>query len=52
LLKRPLNNQVFASLQALRERVQELFDQLTTDQVMSVSGYDFILEALFYAASH
>ena len=52
LLKRPLKNQVFASLQDLRERIQELFDQLTTDQVMSVSGYDFILEALFYAVSH
>ena len=52
LLKRPLKHQVFASLQALRERVQELFDQLTTNQVMSVSAYDFILEALFYAASH
>jgi len=52
LLKRPLKNQLFPSLQALRERVQELFDQLTVEQVMSVSSYNFILEALFYAASH
>lgn len=52
LLKQPLKNQIFPSLQALRERVQELFDQLTLEQVMSVSSYNFILEALFYAASH
>jgi hypothetical protein len=52
LLKQPLKNQLFPSLQALRERVQDLFDQLTLAQVMSVSSYNFILEALFYAASH
>jgi len=48
-------------LQALRDsealpppavRIQELFDQLTLEQVMSVCSYNFILEALFYAASH
>jgi hypothetical protein len=52
LLKQGLKNQVFPSLQALRERIQALFDQLTLEQVSSVSAYDFILEALFYAASH
>jgi hypothetical protein len=52
LLKHPLKNQLFPSLQALQERVQELFDQLTLEQVLSVSSYNFILEALFYAASH
>lgn len=52
LLKQPLKNQIFPSLQALRERVQELFDQLTVEEVMSVASYNFILEALFYAASH
>jgi hypothetical protein len=36
----------------LRSRVQDLFDQLTLEQVMSVSSYNFILEALFYVASH
>jgi transposase len=51
-LKQPLKNQCFPSLQALRECVQELFDQLTLDQVVSISSYDFILEALFYVASH
>ncbi len=51
-LKQSLKNELFPSLQALRERVQELFDQLTLEIVMSVSSYNFILEALFYAASH
>jgi hypothetical protein len=34
------------------DRLQEMFDQLTLEQVMSISSYNFILEALFYAASH
>ncbi|MHC5894635.1 IS630 family transposase [Nostoc sp.] len=58
-LKKPLKNQLFSSLHALRvgvarrrHRIQELFDQLTFEQVISVSSYNFILEALFYAASH
>lgn len=59
LLKKPLKNQLFSSLQTLRvgvarrrHRIQEIFDQLTLEQVISVSSYNFILEALFYAASH
>ncbi|WP_262985157.1 hypothetical protein [Nostoc sp. 'Peltigera membranacea cyanobiont' 213] len=36
----------------LRDRIQEIFDQLTLEQVISVSFYNFILEALFYAASY
>jgi len=52
LLRQPLKNQIFLSSQALRERVQELFDQLTLEQMISVSSYNFILKALFYAASH
>lgn len=51
-LKQPLKNQIFATLEDLRARVQELFDQVTLESVMSVSSYDFILEALFYAASY
>ena len=51
-VKRSLKNEVFPSLQALRDRVQNLFDQLTHEAVISLSAYDFILEALFYAASH
>lgn len=52
LLKQPLKNKLFSSLQDLRNRIQELFDKLTLEQVMSVSSYNFILEALFYAASY
>ncbi len=52
LLKQPLKNKIFPSLQALRQRVQALFDQVTEEQVISVSSYNFILEALFYAASN
>ncbi|MEH2418532.1 hypothetical protein [Nostoc sp.] len=61
LLKKLLKNELFSSLQNLRDRealpptadrIQQLFDQLTFEQVMSVSSYNFILEALFYAASY
>ena len=51
-LKVSLKNQIFPSLQALRDKIQDGLDQLTHDTVMSLSSYDFILEALFYAASH
>jgi len=51
-LKPKTQKSVFLSLQALRERIQALFDQLTLKQGMSVSSYDFIIEALFYAASY
>ena len=51
-LKKPLKNELFSSLQDLRERIQQLFEQLTFEQVISISSYNFILEALFYAASY
>lgn len=51
-LKKPLKNELFSSLQALSDRIQEIFNKLTFEQVISVSSYNFILEALFYAASH
>ncbi len=51
-LKKSLKNELFSSLQNLRDRIQQLFAQLTFEQVMSVSSYNFILEALFYAASY
>ncbi|MEH2317901.1 hypothetical protein, partial [Nostoc sp.] len=59
LLKKLLKNELFSSLQNLRvgvarrrHRIQQLFELLTFEQVMSVSSYNFILEALFYAASY
>ncbi len=51
-IKKSLKNELFSSLQNLRARLQEIFDQLTFEQVISVSSYNFILEALFYAASY
>ncbi|MHC5894573.1 hypothetical protein [Nostoc sp.] len=51
-IKKSLKNELFSSLQNLRDRIQEIFDQLTFEQVISVSSYNFILEALFYAASY
>nr|WP_255397084.1 IS630 family transposase [Tolypothrix sp. NIES-4075] len=60
-LKKSLKNELFSSLQALSDseallrsadRIQEIFNQLTFKQVMSVSSYNFILEALFYPASY
>ncbi|OKH52619.1 transposase [Calothrix sp. HK-06] len=52
LLKKPLKNKLFSSLQDLSNHLQELFDQLTLEQVMSIFSYNFILEALFYVASY
>ncbi|MGH7999402.1 MAG: transposase [Brasilonema sp.] len=51
-IKKSLKNELFSSLQNLRVYIQEIFEQLTFEQVISVSSYNFILEALFYAASH
>jgi len=51
-IKRLLRNQNFPSLEALRSRIQEILKELTPERVISISSYDFILEALFYAASH
>ncbi|NJL79591.1 MAG: IS630 family transposase [Richelia sp. SM2_1_7] len=60
-LKKSLKNELFSSLQDLRDtplalsfayRIQQLFKQLTFEQVISISSYNFILEALFYAASY
>lgn len=49
-LKRQLQGENFANLSQLRERLQQEFQKLTTEQVASLTSYDFILEALFYAA--
>jgi len=48
--KKSLKIELF-SLQHLRECIQEIFSRLTFE-IISVSSYNFILEALFYAASY
>lgn len=51
-IKQQLKGEVFPTLQHLRERLQQVLDQITPAQISSLSSYNFILEALFYAASH
>ncbi len=49
-LKAQLKGEYFASLSALKARIQQLLNQLMPEQAASLTSYDFILEALFYAA--
>jgi len=49
-LKAQLKGENFANLSALKARIQKLLDELMPEQVASLTSYDFILEALFYAA--
>ena len=49
-LRAQLKGEIFANLDQLRQRLQGLLDALTTEKVVSLTSYDFILEALFCAA--
>lgn len=49
-LKAQLQGENFANLSALKARIQKLLDELMPEQIASLTSYDFILEALFYAA--
>ena len=49
-LKVQLKGENFANLDQLRKRLQQELKTLTSEQVASLTSYDFILEALFYAA--
>lgn len=49
-IKRQLKGERFASLEQLRERLKQVLEQLTAERIISLSSYDFILEALFCAA--
>lgn len=51
-IKQQLKGEVFPTLEQLRERLQQVLDQITPAQISSLSSDDFILEALFYAASY
>lgn len=50
-IKRQLQGENFADLAQLRQRLRREFQQLSVEQVASLTSYDFILEALFYASS-
>ncbi|MBW4448489.1 MAG: IS630 family transposase [Spirirestis rafaelensis WJT71-NPBG6] len=50
-VKSHIKGQVFHTQYELRDRLNDTFSQITSERVMSLTSYDFILEALFYAAS-
>lgn len=49
-LKAQLVGEHFTSLAQLRQRLNQILAALLPEQVASLTSYDFILEALFYAA--
>jgi hypothetical protein len=52
LIKAQLKGERFSKIEQLRSRVQQILEEITPERIRSLSSYDFILEALFYAASH
>jgi hypothetical protein len=50
-VKSYIKGQVFNTLDELRDRLDDVLSNLTSERVISLTSYDFILEALFYAAS-
>lgn len=51
-IKAQLKGEHFATLEALRARIAQVMAQITPERIISLSSYNFILEALFYAASN
>ena len=51
-IKQQLKGEVFLTLGELRERLNLVLQEITPEQICSLSSYNFILEALFYAASY
>lgn len=51
-IKAQLKGEHFATLEQLRERLAQVLEQITPERIISLSSYDFILEALFYATSN
>lgn len=50
LLRAQLEGEHFTTLSQLRARLNQILGALSAEQVASLTSYDFILEALFYAA--
>jgi putative transposase len=48
-LKQDLKWELFNDLKQLQDKVDELIEKLTVQQVASITGYSFILEALSVA---
>jgi len=51
-IKAQLKGTRFKTIEELQERTQQVLEQVTPERIISLSSYDFILEALFCAASH
>jgi hypothetical protein len=51
-IKQELVGEVFTTLEQLRERLKQVLEKITPEQISLLSSYKFILEALFYAASY
>jgi hypothetical protein len=51
-IKAQLKGEHFATIAELRKRIAQVMAQITPERIISLSSYDFILEALFCAASH
>ncbi|MBE8990003.1 hypothetical protein [Nostoc sp. LEGE 12450] len=51
-IKQQLSGEIFTTLQQLRDRLQQVLEKTTLEPICSLSSYNFILEALFYAASY
>lgn len=49
-IKRDLKWELFSNLKQLQDKVDELIDALTPQQVASITGYSFILDALSVAS--
>ncbi len=50
-IKQQLQGEVFITLEPDRDRLQQVLAKITPERICSLSSYNFILEALFYAAS-
>lgn len=51
-IKQQFQGEVFTTLPQLRAHLQQVMAKITPPQICSLSSYNFILEALFYAASY
>lgn len=51
-LKTPLQGEIFKNLKALRQRVQAVLSEMTEDVIRSVTGWDFITNAVLRASSN
>jgi DDE superfamily endonuclease len=51
-LKARLKGESFASIESLRARLQQELELIEPERLASLSSFDFLLDALFYAASH